>query len=101
MVMCRRRVVRYHEKRLLLTRPDPRITYQRAALRHLIQRAFCRNVFTADEPILVDILGDTVILSGSVSDPDLIPEAVAIVEAVVPDMRVVCRLRTRLSRVGV
>ena len=49
--------------------------YQQRALHHLIVRALKRNTFTADEPITVVLRGNTVLLQGTVSDPDLIPEA--------------------------
>ncbi len=69
--------------------------YRREVLRHLIIRALRRNSFTAHEPIEVIIKGDAVWLRGTVRHPDLIPEAVATVEAVVPFMRVYSRLRVR------
>jgi hypothetical protein len=100
-VMCRRRSVRFQEKRLPAYPRASRLTYHRAALCHLIERAFCRNLFTAGQPITVNILGDAVILGGAVSDPDLILEAVAIVESLVPQMQVVSQIKTRKSRVGV
>ena len=72
--------------------------YQQRALHHLIVRALKRNTFTADEPITVVLRGSTVLLQGTVSDPDLIPEVVATVEAVAPFLRVYSRLRVRRSQ---
>ncbi len=67
--------------------------YKRQTLHHLIVRALKRNTFTADQSILVRVLGEDVLLYGTVTHPDLIPEAVATVEAVAPFLRVHCRLR--------
>jgi osmotically-inducible protein OsmY len=67
--------------------------YHREALRHLIERALKRNSFTAAEPIHVLVLGEDVLLYGTVSHPDLIAEAVATVEAVAPFLRVYSHLR--------
>jgi osmotically-inducible protein OsmY len=67
--------------------------YHREALRHLIERALKRNSFTAAEPIRVLVLGDDVLLYGTVSHTDLIAEAVATVEAVAPFLRVHSHLR--------
>jgi hypothetical protein len=67
--------------------------YHREGLLHLIERALKRNTFTADEPIHVLLLGEDVLLYGTVSHPDLIMEAVATVEAVAPFLRVYSHLR--------
>jgi hypothetical protein len=67
--------------------------YQREALRHLIERALKRNTFTAAEPIRVLLMGEDVLLYGTVSHTDLIAEAVATVEAVAPFLRVYSHLR--------
>ena len=67
--------------------------YRRRALHHLIVRALKRNTFTADQPIRVVLYGYTVQLHGTVSHPDLIPEAVATVESVAPFLNVYSRLR--------
>lgn len=75
--------------------------YKREVLYHLIIRALQRNTFTAQERITVVLRGNTVLLRGYVSHPDLVPEAVATVEAVAPFLRVYSRLRVRTSRVGV
>jgi hypothetical protein len=72
--------------------------YQREALRHLIVRALKRNSFTADEAIHVMLRGQDVVLYGLVSDPLLVPEAVATVEAVAPFLRVYSRLRVRSAK---
>ena len=72
--------------------------YHHEALRHLIIRALKRNTFTADEPIRVVLRGHDVVLYGLVSDPDLIPEAVATVEAVAPFLMVYTRLRVRSAK---
>ena len=69
--------------------------YHREALRHLIERALKRNSFTAAEPIRVLVLGDDVLLYGTVSHTDLIAEAVATVEAVAPFLRVYSHLRAQ------
>jgi len=74
--------------------------YRRETLRHLILRALQRNTFTAHEPIEVVIRGGAVWLRGTVSHADLIPEAVATVEAVVPFLYVYSRLRVRRAPVG-
>jgi len=71
------------------------LRYRREVLRHLIIRALRRNDFTAREPIDVVIKGDAVWLHGTVRHPDLIPEAVATVEAVAPFLQVYSRLRVR------
>jgi hypothetical protein len=67
--------------------------YHRQALRHLIERALKRNTFTAVEPIHVLLMGEDVLLYGTVSHPDMIAEAVATVEAVAPFLRVYSHLR--------
>lgn len=69
--------------------------YRREALQHLIKRALQRNTFTADQAIHVVVCGDDVWLLGWVAHPDLIPEAVATVEAVAPFINVFSRLRVR------
>jgi osmotically-inducible protein OsmY len=69
--------------------------YKRHILRHLIVRALQRNTFTANQPIEVTVRGYRVLLRGTVSDPDLIPEVVATVESVAPFLHVYCRLRVR------
>lgn len=74
--------------------------YQRETLRHVIMRALKRNTFTAQEPIEVVIKDGAVWLHGTVSDEDLIAEAVATVEATVPQLYVYSRLRVRRSAVG-
>jgi osmotically-inducible protein OsmY len=74
--------------------------YQRETLRHVITRALKRNTFTAPEPIEVEIKDGAVWLHGTVSDGDLIAEAVATVEATVPQMYVYSRLRVRRSSVS-
>jgi len=74
--------------------------YRRETLRHVIIRALKRNTFTAREPIKVVIKDGAVWLHGTVSDADLIPEAVATVEAVVPVLFVYSRLRVRRSSVS-
>lgn len=75
--------------------------YKRQALHHLIVRALHRNTFTADQPIKVTVHGHVVILSGSVSHADLIPEAVVTVEAIASFLTVISRLRVRGARVRV
>jgi hypothetical protein len=67
--------------------------YHRDALCHLIERALKRNTFTAAEPIRVLLLGEDVLLYGTVSHTDLIAEAVATVEAVAPFLQVYSHLR--------
>jgi hypothetical protein len=67
--------------------------YHRDTLRHLIERALKRNTFTATEPIRVLLLGEDVLLYGTVSHTDLIAEAVATVEAVAPFLQVYSHLR--------
>ena len=67
--------------------------YHRDALHHLIERALKRNTFTATEPIRVLLLGEDVLLYGTVSHTDLIAEAVATVEAVAPFLQVYSHLR--------
>lgn len=71
------------------------MAYHREALRHLIERALRRNTFTADQDIFVVVRGDDVWLVGWVAHPDLIPEAVATVEAVSPLINVFSRLQVR------
>lgn len=66
--------------------------YHREALHHLIVRALRRNTFTAHEDIEVLLMGEDVLLYGTVSHPDLIPEAVATVEAVASFLRVYSHL---------
>lgn len=73
--------------------------YQRRTLHHLILRALQRNTFVAQEPIHVELHGHNVVLKGSVSHPDLIPEAVATVESVAPFLHVYSQLRVRFSKV--
>lgn len=75
--------------------------YKRDLLHHLIVRALKRNTFTASEAIEVILTGRHVLLRGSVSHPDLIPEAVATVESVAPFLCVYSRLRVRRTHVGV
>jgi hypothetical protein len=75
--------------------------YRREALHHLIERALKRNTFTADQPIYVLLLGEDVLLYGSVNHADLIPEAVATVEAVAPFLRVYSHLRVHGARANV
>lgn len=75
--------------------------YKRQALHHLIVRALKRNTFTADQPIRVVVRGNDVVLYGSVVHADLIPEAVATVEAVAPFLNVYSRLRVRGARLAV
>lgn len=75
--------------------------YRRAALHHLIVRALQRNTFTADQAIEVLVLGDDVLLYGTVTHADLIPEAVATVEAIAPFLRVHSHLRVHGARVRV
>jgi len=75
--------------------------YKRQALHHLIVRALKRNTFTADQAIRVVVRGDDVLLYGTVAHPDLIPEAVATVEAVAPFLNVYSRLRVRGARLAV
>ena len=67
--------------------------YKREMLHHLIVRALKRNTFTADQSIQVRLSGEDVLLYGTVTHPDLIPEAVATVESVAPFLRVHSRLR--------
>lgn len=67
--------------------------HHRRTLHHLIVRALQRNTFTATESIRVVVRGRKVILQGTVSHPDLIPEAVATVEAVAPFLYVYSQLR--------
>jgi len=74
--------------------------YQRETLRRVIMRALKRNTFTAQEPIEVVIKDGAVWLHGTVSDEDLIAEAVATVEATVPQLYVYSRLRVRRPAVG-
>lgn len=62
--------------------------YKREGLHHLIMRTLHRNTFTAEEDVQVIILGEDVLLYGTVSHPDLIPEVVATVEAVAPFLHV-------------
>ena len=75
--------------------------YHREALHHLIVRALRRNTFTAGQDIEVLVLGEDVLLYGTVTDPDLIPEAVATVEAVAPFLHVYSHLRARREQVRV
>ncbi len=72
--------------------------YRRETLHHLIVRALQRNIFTANQDIGVLVLGDDILLFGTVTHADLIPEAVALVEAVAPFVRVHCHLRVHRSR---
>jgi hypothetical protein len=72
--------------------------YRRQGLQHIIERALKRNPFTADQPITVLVLDEDVLLYGTVNHADLIPEAVATVEAIAPFLRVHCRLRVRWVR---
>ncbi len=67
--------------------------YQHQTLHHLIVRALKRNTFTANEAIRVVVRGQNVILQGTVSHPDLIPEAVATVESVASFLNVYSQLR--------
>ena len=69
------------------------MTYQREVLHHLITRALKRNTFTSGQDIAVFVLGEDVLLYGTVTHPDLIPEAVATVEAVAPFLHVHSYLR--------
>jgi hypothetical protein len=69
--------------------------YHREALHHLIVRALRRNTFTADQDIHVLLMGEDVLLYGTVTHSDLIPEAVVTVEAVAPFLRVYSHLRVR------
>jgi len=69
--------------------------YHREALHHLIVRALRRNTFTADQDIHVLLLGEDVLLYGTVTHSDLIPEAVVTVESVAPFLRVYSHLRVR------
>lgn len=69
--------------------------YKRNALQHMIVRALKRNTFTADQPVRVVVNGCHVLLHGTVSHPDLIPEIVATVEAVAPYIMVHSRLRVQ------
>jgi hypothetical protein len=69
--------------------------YHREALHHLIVRALRRNTFTADQDIHVLLLGEDVLLYGTVTDADLIPEAVVTVESVAPFLRVYSHLGVR------
>jgi hypothetical protein len=61
----------------------------------MIVRALKRNTFTADQPVRVVVNGCHVLLHGTVSHPDLIPEIVATVESVAPYIMVHSRLRVR------
>jgi hypothetical protein len=69
--------------------------YHREALHHLIVRALRRNSFTADQDIHVLLMGEDVLLYGTVTHSDLIPETVVTVEAVAPFLRVYSHLRVR------
>ncbi|GAB4411715.1 MAG: hypothetical protein Kow00106_06060 [Anaerolineae bacterium] len=69
--------------------------YRREILHHLIVRALQRNAFTANQDIGVLVLDDDVLLYGTVTHEELIPEAVALVEAIALPLRVHCRLRVR------
>jgi osmotically-inducible protein OsmY len=73
--------------------------YRREALHHLIVRALQRNTFTANQPIRVVVRGNDVLLHGSVNHSDLIPEAVATVEAVAPFLNVYSNLSVRRTTV--
>jgi len=73
-------------------------SYRREVLHHLIMRALQRNTFTANQDIGVLVLGDDVLLFGTVTHADLIPEAVALVEAVAPFLRVHCHLRVHRTQ---
>ncbi len=73
--------------------------YKREALHHLIVRALQRNTFTANQPIRVVVRGNDVLLHGWVSHSDLIPEAVATVEAVAPFLYVYSYLKVRHTAV--
>lgn len=53
-----------------------------------VEAALKRNTFTASEDIKVSVQGRVVILTGTVSQEDLIYEAVATAEAVSPRLRV-------------
>jgi hypothetical protein len=75
--------------------------YRREALLHLIERALKRNTFTANQPIRVLLVDETVLLYGTVNHADLIPEAVATVEAVAPFLRVYSHLRVHGARANV
>lgn len=75
--------------------------YRREALLHLIERALQRNTFTAHQPIHVLLLDEEVLLYGTVNHADLIPEAVATVEAVAPFLRVYSHLRVHGVRANV
>jgi len=75
--------------------------YKRQGLHHLIVRALKRNTFTADQPIRVVVRGNDVVLYGTVVHSDLIPEAVATVEAVAPFLNVYSRLRVHRARLAV
>ena len=75
--------------------------YRRKALLHVIERALKRNTFTANQPIRVLVLGEDVLLYGTVNHADLIPEAVATVEAVAPFLRVYSHLRVHGARANV
>ena len=72
--------------------------YYRQALHHLIVRALKHNTFTAGQDIQVLVLGNDVLLYGTVNHTDLIPEAVATVEAIAPFLRVHCHLRVHGAR---
>ena len=71
------------------------MTYHRATLQHVITRTLKRNTFTAGQDIAVFVLGKDVLLYGTVTHPDIIPEAVATVEAIAPFLHVYSSLRVR------
>lgn len=73
--------------------------YKHRSLQHLVERALRRNTFTATQPIRVIVREGAIWLYGSVSHADMIPEAVAVAEAVAPSVRVYSRLRVRSVRV--
>ncbi|MBN1202883.1 MAG: hypothetical protein JXJ20_13625 [Anaerolineae bacterium] len=66
---------------------------QHTLLHRLIVRALKRNPLTARQSIYVILHGYDVLLRGTVTHPDAIPEAVATVESVAPFLNVYSRLR--------
>lgn len=67
-------------------------------IKRAVEKALRRNTFTAEELIKVSVQGRVVILTGSVSQEDLIYEAVATAEAVSSKLRVYSSLEISDTR---
>ena len=61
-------------------------------IRRAVQAALTQNTFTANEAIKVNVQGRVVILTGSVSQEELIYEALATAEAVSSKLKVYASL---------